>query len=388
MRKKHRINRLVSEFKVVIRKKEDDVIIFNCMGKPINNNFPKLEEYLKQIGVNNVVLKGCLEKTSPGVGMAYLGEGKSYSTRLFIYDIPFFNKKISCLEERVNVFDYINENEKIKLSKPKIVMGKENFKEFVKGDEGYFQIQDLETGDKTMFYKKKNCEKVFSEEENKFVLQAHSIGKKAHMDLRVQKNSKLDGWTLFEINEIPKKPSSFEKAKKMLKDEWDETKNVFYDGFIQAERKEEHSVDWMNKSGKIEKGKKGSSDENPGFIFELDSGVFEQGSKKECFEEYFLKGKHLKGRFIFKKVKNKEETGEEYVWITFSTNSQRPYVISERAVEKEWYPPKGKSYLPSKVAEQIPDKYKYWNKKDYKKVRDELVKSIKEEDVYIEFDKK
>lgn len=64
----------------------------------------------------------------------------------------------------------------------------------------------------------------------------------------------------------------------------------------------------------------------------------------------------------------------------FKTKTQLPYVLSARAVDKNWIPPCGTSALPRRIRNKIPEKYKYWEQKEEKKrleIRDQLIEEIK-----------
>jgi len=75
-------------------------------------------------------------------------------------------------------------------------------------------------------------------------------------------------------------------------------------------------------------------------------------------------------------------------WVAIQPKDQTPYVLQKRAVDKKWMPPDGKSALPKVIRRQIPSEYQYWKEKGKKaqKVRDDLVKAIKEKEVEIDID--
>jgi len=68
---------------------------------------------------------------------------------------------------------------------------------------------------------------------------------------------------------------------------------------------------------------------------------------------------------------------------------QMPYVLSKRAIEKKWIPPKGISGLPPHIRNQIPKTYKYWlhdSKSERMRIREELVRAIKKGEVKIKLE--
>lgn len=75
-------------------------------------------------------------------------------------------------------------------------------------------------------------------------------------------------------------------------------------------------------------------------------------------------------------------------WVVIQPKDQTPYVIQKRAVDKKWMPPDGKSALPKVIRKQIPSEFQYWKKKgkEAQKIRDDLVKAIKEKEVEIDLE--
>ena len=121
------------------------------------------------------------------------------------------------------------------------------------------------------------------------------------------------------------------------------------------------------------------------FMWTVDSFEVEHGCKKPHYVELFCDGDFINGRIIFVKIPNKaewEKTPEgTYTWMFFKAKTSTPYVLSTRAVKKKWIPAYGASALPRNLRDKVPEKYRYWKKKDEKirlEVRDELVEVIKE----------
>jgi hypothetical protein len=87
---------------------------------------------------------------------------------------------------------------------------------------------------------------------------------------------------------------------------------------------------------------------------------------------------------------NTEQPRFAFVKLMWKPEDQMPYVLSERAVEKQWMPPYGISALPPEIREQIPREYQYWKVKNIRKareIRDKLVEAIKNGETKIEIPK-
>jgi hypothetical protein len=77
-----------------------------------------------------------------------------------------------------------------------------------------------------------------------------------------------------------------------------------------------------------------------------------------------------------------QKTGEGLMtWIMFhALRSPTPYVLSNRAVTKQWVPPYNVSALPRNVRAKIPERFRYWTRADTterREVRDDLVSELK-----------
>ncbi|HUV02060.1 MAG TPA: hypothetical protein VMW67_01195 [Desulfobacteria bacterium] len=68
-------------------------------------------------------------------------------------------------------------------------------------------------------------------------------------------------------------------------------------------------------------------------------------------------------------------------WMMFhALRSPTPYVLSNRAVQKQWVPPYNVSAVPRSIRAKIPDRFRYWTREDAterRAVRDELITEIK-----------
>jgi hypothetical protein len=70
----------------------------------------------------------------------------------------------------------------------------------------------------------------------------------------------------------------------------------------------------------------------------------------------------------------------EAAWFVIKPLDQTPYVISDRAVEEKWVPPRGVSALPLTIREQVPPEFAYWlaeGERERLAIRDAFVKQSK-----------
>ena len=120
----------------------------------------------------------------------------------------------------------------------------------------------------------------------RFVLQEHIRGKSSHLDLRLEVNSHLIGFTLDDPGRVGdplrfKNDAEYSSAHKVL-----------------CQIKSRQPKDWLKVEGEIEPGKVGATKELPAKFKILDSGTYEMGAQKPYLLEVFLKGSTYKGRFI------------------------------------------------------------------------------------------
>jgi len=70
---------------------------------------------------------------------------------------------------------------------------------------------------------------------------------------------------------------------------------------------------------------------------------------------------------------------EEAAWLLIKPLDQTPYVLSDRAAEDGWVPPKGFSSLPRVIRTEVPPKFRYWRmerESERREMRDALVKAV------------
>ncbi|RLG43893.1 MAG: hypothetical protein DRN81_05670, partial [Thermoproteota archaeon] len=147
--------------------------------------------------------------------------------------------------------------------------------------------------------------------------------------------------------------------------------------------KKPEPVAWLNVEGVVKPGQVGATKNEFGVFSIVDKPIVYFGAQKPAFKEFFLYGKRFTGRWVARLLPNpwrREMPRTEFVWLFWKPEDQTPYVISRRAVEKKWIPPKGVSCLPPEIRDKIPTNLKYWlkdNKSERIALRDELVRQLR-----------
>jgi len=230
-----------------------------------------------------------------------------------------------------------------------------------------------------------------------FVVQTHWRGKGVHWDFRYE--SKPDSEVLYGFTIAAMKPGiakrevvTVEQAKGFF--DWKNWKltNTPSVRRVFTEEKKPHSREWLALEGVVEPGEVGALPGETGVFAIFDKGKLYLGAQKPYFREFFLTGKRLTGRWIFRLIQREKPLRAKalFIWQCAKPIDALPYVISKRAVEDEWMPPTGASALPPEIKEQIPKELRYWLEKDRKKAkekRDRLVQAMKEETVKIKLEK-
>lgn len=221
----------------------------------------------------------------------------------------------------------------------------------------------------------------------KGIVHCHGRGKSVHLDFRCQMNPKFaTGWTLYIPKGLSKVPANYAEFKQLVdaeimplvKDTLSNPLKKFNCG-----KKAPEPIEWLSYQGMVQPGEIGATKNEPGFFYIIDSFEVQFGAQKSYFHCYFCDGKIFKGRLVFRLLKNREEwkkTSEGLMtWMAFNAlKSPTPYVLSTRAVQKQWVPPMNASALPRNIRSKIPDKFQYWKAKDNRRqIRDELVAEIK-----------
>ncbi len=273
-----------------------------------------------------------------------------------------------------------------------------------------------------------------------YVIQEHFRGKTVHLDLRLERENDLVGWTLLvELPDTIKEPiTTIEQAKQwneknLTKIDWETGEirkrkikgGIIRKADIRAVKKAAEPLIWLNDEslnrlnlfdlinnddieyfieGIAPIGTPGSTANYPGIFLIVDKGIVEYGAQLPYFHEYFLsKGKLKEGRHCFRAIqKDEEESFKEIIlpegvkeetiveplyWVFMQPDDQRPYVLSQRAKEKDYLPPIGYSALPSKYRVNVPKNLRYWLEKDRKKALQMRNKLIEYEELNVEVEK-
>jgi hypothetical protein len=235
------------------------------------------------------------------------------------------------------------------------------------------------------------------EKKKRFVIQHHWRGKSVHADIRFEMNDHLQGFTLADgVMGAAKEPVvTLERAKELeqksefWKVDWKtgeekvREKDSEKREKIWASPKGRQPKDWLKLEGvtpprKVE-ALPGGTKEFPGVFVEIDSGTFELGAQKPAFKEFFLKGKNVKGRILFRLVTGLKGAKKEFTWLYWKPKDQKPYALSARAIKVGWIPPIGESALPKEWEDKIPIGLKYWKQKLNTNEIREMIKKIRKQ---------
>jgi len=215
---------------------------------------------------------------------------------------------------------------------------------------------------------------------------------------------------------------------------------------LRAHEKARIPIEWMEVEGVAPKGTVGATKEYPAVFLIVDKGKAQYLTQKPAFHEYWMDGtlkgrlvfRRLEQKAFESLIKkgilpeyilnsfntslayvNKELNPSEVNWIPLTKNGcivfrksdlgkiilppseipegkprvgvfwvaiqpivQVPYVISRRAVNKKWVPPKGFSALPLKLKKKVPNEFKYWTKEsksERRKIRDAYFEYLKKQ---------
>lgn len=229
-----------------------------------------------------------------------------------------------------------------------------------------------------------------------FIFQHHYRGRSVHTDFRIKFGKELIGWTLDDQIEgsIPEPVTTLEQAKE-LDDKVSKLSNkpASYKENrkkILVEKKLPEPDEWFDLEGVVPKGEVGATKNYPGVFSIYERGKLYFGAVKPYFVEMFLNGKKFTGRWVIRQLPNPFSSHPKFVYLFWKPQDQMPYVLTKRAVEKEWMPPEGISALPPEIRKQIPKEYRYWKHKGTKarEIRDELVEKIKKGEIKITIPKK
>jgi len=246
-------------------------------------------------------------------------------------------------------------------------------------DNGVLQIKEIDESGNVVY---KADPYLMYPKDGKFVFQLHARGSSVHGDLRLQiSDDELKGYTLMVQNPGVPKVDSVEELKKLAKNPkyWkiDFNTGEFkrrvtragheVDVSIRAIPKTIHDISWLKVEGVAKPGEVGATKNEKGVFAIIDKGEYDTGALKPYFHEYFMYGKIFKGRYVFRLVSRKsllppgveeERPLTPFYWVLIKPKDQLPYVLSKRAIELKWLPPRGVSALPRDF--DVPKDLRYW----------------------------
>lgn len=268
-----------------------------------------------------------------------------------------------------------------------------------------------------------------------FIVQEHFRGKSVHADLRFESGDPklLLGWTLNTqiAGAIDEPVTTLAEAKKRAANasayskvdfktgEFAKRKGTGNDVQVVAERKAPHPRAWLDVEGRTkapvegEPPPVGATRQFPGVWNIVDRGTIEFGAQRPDLHEYFLNGRGLDFRVVFRKLKAEALRGksegdvvslaealddDEFeeaevvipaaegefttreVWVLIKPKNETPYVLSNRAERSAYIPEEGRSALPAEVRKRVPEALRFWKFSERSKrleVRRELRDAIK-----------
>ena len=236
---------------------------------------------------------------------------------------------------------------------------------------------DSETGEeKTMNISELSFKK-------RFVFQNHYRGKSVHADLRFERETNLEGFTLMHQvkTEIKEPVMNLKDAKREDADD-DNFKINLKTGELKQEKieiatKATQPKVWLDiapgislsgmEAGVGKRPEPGATEKFPGVFTKIDSGTYEEGARKPFYIEYFMDGKVFKGRYIVRKlararIEKVPVARTPFVWFFWKPDDQTPYVLSSRGISKSYVPEKGRSALPLEWEKKIPKELQWWKK--------------------------
>ena len=209
-----------------------------------------------------------------------------------------------------------------------------------------------------------------------FHIEDHFRGKSSHKDIRIKRNDHLVGWTITDAMEgaIKEKVDSLSDCKKYP---WNDSKIFKFqpdmgDRNIKtvAIKKSQQPLVWLNvRNVAFPPGSVGATKLEWGVFRAVDEGMAHQGVQKSYYNEWFLNGKHFKGRLVFRLIAVRPEWIKKpkgklqwQCWMTESTaKGQLPYLLSPRGrSRKDVAPPEGESWLPPEWEKKIKSEYRWW----------------------------
>jgi len=209
-----------------------------------------------------------------------------------------------------------------------------------------------------------------------FVLQLHPRGKSIHLDLRRKEDGHLVGFTILNQVEgaIKEDIDTLEElhnlSRKILRG--DESLTKFYPNMppgknVQSVMKARQPLDWLKQvETVVEPGGVGATRFKPGLFDLLDCGIMKKGMEKPWARDYYIYGRHFKGRISFRALTTQEKYTKAgkapFFWICrFVKPETPPYVFTAAQRKKRDYVPT-ESTLPYELETVIPSELRWWEK--------------------------
>jgi len=222
------------------------------------------------------------------------------------------------------------------------------------------------------------------------VFQLHFRGRSVHGDFRILIDDYLIGWTLSLQKEgAIKEPVLSVTEGKHIAAGYDVAEGNPYlkpflapDGIYAEPKSARQPRAWLDVADETsDPGSVGATRNFPAVFVLMEHPKVEFGRQSPHFHEYFVSGsKYMNGVVMFRQLVSQGEqeggtrAGEAF-WKMFLSKNYLPSVLNRRTVEKGDMPPDGISWLPELLERDVPQEYRYWEKKgaDAKKIRDALV---------------
>jgi hypothetical protein len=183
---------------------------------------------------------------------------------------------------------------------------------------------------------------------------------------------------------LSREPTSFDDAKKLFNKEIMPLVKEHLSNpkmKLNSQKKAMIPIEWLTKEGEISEGEPGATKQKKAYMIIIDSGEVEFLALKPESHEYWYHGKLLNDKFMERKMENAQrwkKTGKgDFTWFFFHAKNP-PYVITRRAVRKNWMPPHGISALPDHIEKTVPKGMRYWTIKGKSKtqIRELLVREL------------
>ena len=189
-----------------------------------------------------------------------------------------------------------------------------------------------------------------------YVIMTHTRGESVHTDLRMRMNGFLIGHTLFTPGNVG---GEYKFDAKHINQPIRGTEKAIQPLWWLLDGSEGSPKIGIGEKFIVPKGEVGATKNYPGVFTILDRGVWWPGALKPWFLEYWLKGKlfpewtRVTARvFRFRKIDpetKKPASGFEIGTLFQIPGDQTPYVLSKRAKEKGYVPPKGFVPIPPEL---------------------------------------